>query len=221
MYSRSSLLIFLLSLTAQKSFASPLLPRLLQFESNTAPTPVPNDFVTSTLLNPALFTRVAYCPGNVVTKWNCGVPCAAVRGVQVLKVGGSKFRIYLFCFKVSFEIPEDDNAVPNCKDSSRLELVCGRSNPISLVFVAYVESMNTVVVAHRGTDPDHIKSVLDDAKALLVPLDTSTFFTKVKGSKYYFSISCRFVSHIFVFHQRTFVSMMDFKKHSKQLLTMS
>jgi len=144
MYSRLSLMIFLFSSIVPRSFASPLLPRLLQFESNAEPTPVPNDFVASTLLNPALFTRVAYCPGNVVTKWDCGVPCAAVRGVQVLKVGGN------------------DNAVPN-------------------FFVAYVASMNTVVVAHRGTDPEHIKSILDDAKALLVPLDTSTSFAKAKG----------------------------------------
>ncbi|KAJ3728570.1 alpha/beta-hydrolase [Lentinula raphanica] len=58
-------------------------------------TDVTPDFISSTLLRPALFTRAIYCGEENVTKWECE-PCEALgKDVRVIKWGG------------------DDNAIPN------------------------------------------------------------------------------------------------------------
>ncbi|TFK66149.1 alpha/beta-hydrolase [Pluteus cervinus] len=44
--------------------------------------------VASTLLRPALFSRVAYCSSETVANWSCGAPCDALGPNQVLLTGG-------------------------------------------------------------------------------------------------------------------------------------
>ncbi|KAJ3998648.1 alpha/beta-hydrolase [Lentinula boryana] len=69
------------------TFSFPLLhlPHALSSDPTTEVTP---DFVSSTLLRPALFTRAIYCGESNVTKWDCE-PCRALGpDVQVIKWGG-------------------------------------------------------------------------------------------------------------------------------------
>jgi len=56
--------------------------------STAATTAVSDATVDSDLLRPAEFSRIAYCSSAAVTSWNCGPPCDAVPGVQVLQAGG-------------------------------------------------------------------------------------------------------------------------------------
>ena len=51
-------------------------------------TPVSDATVTSNLLQPALFSRIAYCSSAAVTSLTCGPPCAALPGVKILQTGG-------------------------------------------------------------------------------------------------------------------------------------
>ena len=53
-----------------------------------ATTPVSDATVTSNLLQPALFSRIAYCSSAAVTSLTCGPPCAALPGVKILQTGG-------------------------------------------------------------------------------------------------------------------------------------
>lgn len=47
--------------------------------------------VTSTLLRPAQFARLAYCPGKAVSKFTCGLACNALgANVEVLLADGGK-----------------------------------------------------------------------------------------------------------------------------------
>ncbi|KAJ3570272.1 hypothetical protein NP233_g4513 [Leucocoprinus birnbaumii] len=54
-------------------------------------------------------------------------------------------------------------------------LVGGDGNAVQFFFVGYWPDQNTVVVAHEGTDPTQLVSVLTDANILTDPLDPSLF----------------------------------------------
>jgi len=47
----------------------------------------------STLLRPALFSRVAYCSVPSVTSWTCGEPCKAIGKVKFLQAGGDQGKV--------------------------------------------------------------------------------------------------------------------------------
>lgn len=55
--------------------------------STSSTSPVSNATIESTLVRPAQFSRTAYC-GAAVASWDCGPPCDALPGVEVLTVGG-------------------------------------------------------------------------------------------------------------------------------------
>ncbi|KZP18794.1 alpha/beta-hydrolase [Athelia psychrophila] len=55
--------------------------------STSSTSPVSNATIESTLVRPAEFSRTAYC-GAAVASWDCGPPCDALPGVEVLTVGG-------------------------------------------------------------------------------------------------------------------------------------
>jgi len=53
--------------------------------------------------------------------------------------------------------------------------VGGNDGTIPMYFVAHDPSTNTIVVAHQGTDPNNLLSILNDAKFGLVDLNTTRF----------------------------------------------
>ncbi|KAF9465290.1 alpha/beta-hydrolase [Collybia nuda] len=63
------------------------------------------------------------------------------------------------------------NALPGFQPT----LVGGDGNAVQIFFVGYWPSQNSVVVAHEGTDPTQLVSVLTDANILTDPLDTALF----------------------------------------------
>ncbi|KAF9465013.1 alpha/beta-hydrolase [Collybia nuda] len=69
----------------------------------------------------------------------------------------------------------------NCGEACRAlpgfqpTLVGGDGNAIQIYFVGYWPTQNTVVVAHQGTDPTKLVSVLTDLNVLQDPLDTKLF----------------------------------------------
>jgi len=103
-----------------------------------APTPFSLSSANSTLLRPALFSRVAYCQSASITAWDCGPPCEALTGITFLQSGG------------------DEGAIP-------------------LYYIAYSADDDALVVAHEGTDPQKLLSILNDAQFGLVPLNASRF----------------------------------------------
>jgi len=60
------------------------------------PTPVSLDTVNSTLVRPALFSRVAYCESATITSWTCGKPCEALSDITFLQSGGDEGAIPLY-----------------------------------------------------------------------------------------------------------------------------
>lgn len=86
-----ALSLFLLPLSAQ---ALPFLGfgDSSKNETSTQSTsPVSNDTIDSTLVQPAQFSRIAYCTPPAVMSWQCGPPCQATPGVKVLAAGGGTF----------------------------------------------------------------------------------------------------------------------------------
>ncbi|KAJ3786772.1 alpha/beta-hydrolase [Lentinula aff. detonsa] len=85
-------LVFIFTLLAHSTFA---FPTLIPFHhshdvSSQATTEVDNDFISSKLQRPAMFSRVVYCAKQNVTKWDCGGPCEAIGpDVHVVKWGGN------------------------------------------------------------------------------------------------------------------------------------
>ncbi|GLB37516.1 putative lipase (class 3) [Lyophyllum shimeji] len=63
------------------------------------------------------------------------------------------------------------NALPGFQPT----LVGGDGNAVQIYFVGYWPTQDTVIVAHEGTDPTQLVSVLTDANILMDPLDTSLF----------------------------------------------
>ncbi|EPQ54752.1 alpha/beta-hydrolase, partial [Gloeophyllum trabeum ATCC 11539] len=57
----------------------------------------------------------------------------------------------------------------------QLTLYGGDGNAVQYYFVGYLPSQQTVVVAHEGTDPTQLLSVLTDGNIILDDLDTSLF----------------------------------------------
>ncbi|GAW02783.1 alpha beta-hydrolase [Lentinula edodes] len=53
--------------------------------------------------------------------------------------------------------------------------VGGNDGTIPMYFIAHDPSTNTIVVAHQGTDPNNLLSILNDAKFGLVDLNTTRF----------------------------------------------
>ncbi|KAJ4473345.1 alpha/beta-hydrolase [Lentinula edodes] len=85
-------LVFILSIFVRSTFAFPvLLPFHHHHDTSSKPTTsVNNDFVSSKLLRPALFSRVVYCAKKTVTKWDCGGPCEAIGpDIHVITWGGN------------------------------------------------------------------------------------------------------------------------------------
>ncbi|KAJ7908195.1 alpha/beta-hydrolase [Mycena leptocephala] len=103
-----------------------------------APAPLSLDVVSSSLVRPALFSRVAYCSSASITTWTCGKPCNALKNITFLQSGG------------------DSAAVP-------------------LYFIAHDADDQSLVVAHEGTDPTKLLSILNDAQFGLVALNASRF----------------------------------------------
>lgn len=68
------------------------LPDLSGSDTSSAATSlVSANTVTSTLLRPAQFSRVAYCSSAAVTSWSCGAPCDSLgSNIKVLQAGGGK-----------------------------------------------------------------------------------------------------------------------------------
>ncbi|KAJ7021753.1 alpha/beta-hydrolase [Mycena alexandri] len=60
------------------------------------PTPVSLDTVNSTLVRPALFSRVAYCESATITAWSCGKPCEALSNITFLQSGGDEGAVPLY-----------------------------------------------------------------------------------------------------------------------------
>ncbi|KAL0946173.1 hypothetical protein HGRIS_012436 [Hohenbuehelia grisea] len=63
------------------------------------------------------------------------------------------------------------NALPGFQPT----LIGGDGNGVQIFFVGFWPTQNTVVVAHEGTDPTQLVSVLTDANILQDPLDTALF----------------------------------------------
>jgi len=140
---RSILFTVLPALLASKlSVAAPIVGSRSD-DNSAATTAVSNATVTSDFLQPALFSRVAYCSSSAVQSFQCGAPCQALGNVSVLQVGGN------------------DGTVP-------------------MYFIAHDPSTNSIVVAHQGTDPNNLLSILNDAEFGLVDLNT-TRFTAASG----------------------------------------
>lgn len=59
--------------------------------SSQATSPVSDATIDSTLVQPAQFSRIAYCTPPAVMSWQCGPPCQATPGVKVLSTGGGMF----------------------------------------------------------------------------------------------------------------------------------
>jgi len=57
-------------------------------ESNDATSAVSQSTIDSSLLRPALFSRVAYCDSQQTQALTCGTPCDAIKGTNILQVGG-------------------------------------------------------------------------------------------------------------------------------------
>jgi len=65
--------------------------RTSQLSPSTADTSsVSLDDVNTTLLRPAQFARAAYCQTQQVLDWTCGAPCDAIKGVNILQIGGDE-----------------------------------------------------------------------------------------------------------------------------------
>ncbi|KAJ3741672.1 alpha/beta-hydrolase [Lentinula detonsa] len=149
-------------LFTHSTFSFPLLhlPHPLSSDPTTEVTP---DFVSSTLLRPALFTRAIYCGESNVTKWDCE-PCRALGpDIHVIKWGGGEVQTCLhsgvIVFILLINLPSfllDNAAVPN-------------------YIVAHDNSTNTIVVAHRGTNTKNLLSILTDLEIKHVDLDKSIF----------------------------------------------
>jgi hypothetical protein len=59
-------------------------------EATGAPTPMSLSTVNATLLRPAQFARAAYCSGDSIKSWDCGLPCDTLEGVTFLQSGGGE-----------------------------------------------------------------------------------------------------------------------------------
>jgi len=59
-----------------------------QTKNSDPPTALSTASIDSTLVSPAKFSRVAYCPNDQVKDWKCGPACDSLPGVEVLTVGG-------------------------------------------------------------------------------------------------------------------------------------
>lgn len=130
------MLVFITSLFVHSTFTFPV---LLPFHhhhgtTSTPTTPVNNDFVSSKLLRPALFSRVVYCAKKTVTKWDCGGPCEAIGpDIHVIKWGGSECRAFCSLICVDYHYI-DDGLVPSCEipgEFSSVEIIL-RTIQISL-----------------------------------------------------------------------------------------
>jgi len=53
--------------------------------------------------------------------------------------------------------------------------VGGNDGTVPMYFIAHDTSTNSIVVAHQGTDPSNLLSLLNDAELALVDLNTTTF----------------------------------------------
>jgi hypothetical protein len=80
-----ALTVFLLPFAAQ---ALPFLG-FGQATSTQSTSQVSNDTIDSALVQPAQFSRIAYCTPPAVLSWKCGPPCQATPGVKVLAAGGT------------------------------------------------------------------------------------------------------------------------------------
>ncbi|KAK0202424.1 alpha/beta-hydrolase [Desarmillaria ectypa] len=65
----------------------------------------------------------------------------------------------------------------NCEANSDFEPVAsgGDGGDVQFWYVGYSPSLSTVIVAHQGTDPSQIESLLTDGNFALSPLDSSLF----------------------------------------------
>ena len=105
------------------AFAAP--PGVVLGSGNNAGTSaVSLDTVTSQLHRPAEFARVAYCSSESVTKFTCGEPCDAVRGIEILHIDGDQGAIP----RCEFPPSQDQYHFPNADKSVLLiwrVLLCG------------------------------------------------------------------------------------------------
>lgn len=95
------------------------------------------DQVTSKLVRPALLSRVAYCSAAAVKSMTCDGPCEALGGqVEVVHAEG------------------DDQLIPGC--ASHVDCFGTGGNITDAVlcidYIAIDRSINSVVVAHQGTE---------------------------------------------------------------------
>ena len=126
-------------------------------------TQIPQEEVDS--FNPSThFAAAAYCSLETTQSWTCGEHCDATPGFQTSLVGGN------------------GGDIPHCELSTSMPY----SHPTNLlsttdtlraflVYVGFDPTSETVVVAHQGTDPSKIKSILVDADFVPDPLDPNIF----------------------------------------------
>lgn len=91
------------------------------------PTALSLETVNSTLVRPALFSRVAYCESATITAWTCGKPCEALSDITFLQSGGGASLALPFCLLLSlFFRPRhntltsrrtDEGAIPLCESA--------------------------------------------------------------------------------------------------------
>ncbi|KAI0642876.1 alpha/beta-hydrolase [Trametes meyenii] len=73
--------------------------------SETKPTELSQDEITSNLVRPSLFARAVYCSSGVVEDWSCGPACDALPNVKVLTAGGDDGLVPNFF--VAHDVDED------------------------------------------------------------------------------------------------------------------
>ncbi|KAF7971206.1 hypothetical protein HWV62_21900 [Athelia sp. TMB] len=122
--------------------------------STQATVPVSNATIEATLVRPAEFSRLAYCPSTAVISGAANVFPEA----EVLAAGG------------------DDGLIPFCA-LHLLEAVCTSLTRLRLGvdFIIHDTSTQSIVVAHQGTNTSNIISIANDVELALTNLNTTLF----------------------------------------------
>ncbi|KAK7038706.1 hypothetical protein VNI00_010590 [Paramarasmius palmivorus] len=106
----------------------------------------------------SFFAGAGYCEPAKTLAWNCGVNCNANKDFKPVASGGNGGSIQ-FC-KPGKYASEDDRHLTFSS---------------SLGYVGFSPSLNTVIVAHQGTDVSEIESICTDARFFPRSLSTSLF----------------------------------------------
>jgi hypothetical protein len=112
---RTSLLAYTLLAFVPGVFPAPLFG--LGGNKGATTSPVSNATVSSDLVRPAQFARLAYCSAGAVQSFNCGGPCTDLGGnVKVTQVGGGARSLSLSrAYPFFYSLCADNGAIPMCK----------------------------------------------------------------------------------------------------------